>query len=72
MFKRTWARVIIGKPITRSNNIIVISNMCPGSASTETVGVVSDTREIISRPFVFLKYFLNVFQLSYLRKTNII
>ena len=37
--------------------IISVSNMCRRSASTETVGVASDTREIISRPFVFLKYF---------------
>ena len=36
--------------------IIVISNRCPESASTETVGVVSDTREIIYRPFICLKH----------------
>ena len=34
--------------------IIVISNMCAESASTATVGVVSETREIISRIFVLL------------------
>ena len=51
--------------------IIWISNLCPRSASTETVRVVSDTHEIISRPFVFLKHFKNYFQLSYLRKTVI-
>ena len=51
--------------------IIVISNMCLKSASTETVRVVSDTRELIVRPFVFLKHCSTDFQSSYVRTTLI-